>query len=144
MLSDSKIQKDFNSVGDFLQTLSQKTDHRFRPEIHKVLDTIKMISTNLATEVELRKDLEHYKAKGFNVRSYLNKTYSNFKDMEKQLTSVVTNLETLDKIRVDYLAIRSEVSAELRNRFEAILYDPDKLLMVRSLWTKIKERKTHE
>lgn len=138
MLSDSKILKDLNSIPDFIETISRRTDGRYKGNINQLHAILAPFLQDIEAEVRLREQLEKYSRKGFRVRTYLSKSYYDNRVLKSEITTILDNLRELDKLVSEYIKVRSEVPTGMRSRIESLMYDPSKLREVKSLWHKIK------
>jgi len=140
VLITDKLRKDFDSIEYLFTEVLRQTDGRYKKDLASVMGTLKVMSGKLKTETDLRKRLEHFKARGFKVKKYIDATYDDFTKAESVINGGIRILDELTKLGQEYESIRSNVSPETRQRFEAIMKDPEALPEVKSLWAKIKVR----
>ena len=139
MLVDAKILKDLRALTDILRRLDNTTHRRYTGDIRGATHYLQNLCARLERAAQLLQKLETYRGHGFNLSAVLARRYPDAERMEKELTVLIQKMEDLVPIITEYRRRRVEFLVPARQKFEALITDPEKHREIKSLWYKMTE-----
>jgi len=139
MLSDTRKAKELKRFFDFLHALNRETDRLFSREIISLEPKIRDLVKKLEVTGELRRKLDLYKSQKFEIKSILEKRYSSYDQMAREVEMMLKELSDLQTIITDYNRIKRDLEdSDTLRQFEKIMYKPEQHKEIKSLWHKLK------
>lgn len=127
-----------------LQNFDRSSNSRYVRDMGPAIMGVGKVITELKSEVKHRAQLQSFKQQGYDVDSYLNKSYSSKEQLNADLIRVIGDLNKVQSIMTEYKAVEHKVPRALRSKFLETARHPDNYSRTTSLWAKIKEGIAHE
>lgn len=138
MLSDAKLKRELASVLDFCRIFNKNTEGRYSREMGDVAKLLQSISVSIATETELRRKLESFKARGFDISNVFKIQYRSSSDLENSITQILKTIDELNYMLRSFNELQYNIPEEMKKKFLAVIYDSSKLKEARTIWGQIK------